>query len=59
MHVCMCVRTHPRWPAVTHSARSRRSYGKIGDFEQSTLGGGGGRGAVEGVLREYRNTLNG
>ena len=41
MHVCMCVCTHPRWPAVTHSARSRRSYGKIGDFEQSTLGSGG------------------
>ena len=27
--------THPRWRPVTHSARSRRSYGKIGDCEQS------------------------
>ena len=29
--------THPRWPPVTQSARSRRSYGKIGDCEQSTI----------------------
>ena len=28
--------THPRWQLVTHSAQSRRSYGKIGDCEQST-----------------------
>ena len=42
MHVCMYVSTHPRWPPVTHSARSRRSYGKIGDCEQSTLRGEGG-----------------
>ena len=29
--------THPRWHPVTHSARSRRSYGKIGDCEQSKV----------------------
>ena len=29
--------THPRWQPVTHSARSRRSYGKIGDCEQSIV----------------------
>ena len=28
--------THPRWQLVTHSAQSRRSYGKIGDCQQST-----------------------
>ena len=28
--------THPRWLPVLQSARSRRSYGKIGDCEQST-----------------------
>ena len=28
--------TYARWQSVTHSARSRRSYGKIGDCEQST-----------------------
>ena len=28
--------THPRWQPTTHSARSRRSYGEIGDCEQST-----------------------
>ena len=27
--------THARWQPVTHSARSRRSYGKIEDCEQS------------------------
>ena len=27
--------THPRWPPVTQSLRSRRSYGKIGDCDQS------------------------
>ena len=27
--------THARWQPVTHSARSRRSYGKIQDCEQS------------------------
>ena len=27
--------THPRWPPVTQSLLSRRSYGKIGDCEQS------------------------
>ena len=27
---------HARWQPVTQSARSRRSYGKIGDCEQST-----------------------
>ena len=30
--------THPKWQPVTHSARSRRSYGKIGDCEQSNTG---------------------
>ena len=29
--------THARWQPVTQSARSRRSYGKIGDCEQSSL----------------------
>ena len=29
--------THPRWQPVTHSARSRRSYGKIGDCELSIV----------------------
>ena len=29
--------THPRWSLVTQSARYRRSYGKIGDCEQSTF----------------------
>ena len=29
--------THPRWLPVTHSARSRPSYGKIGDCEQSRI----------------------
>ena len=29
--------TYPRWPPVTQSIRSRRSYGKIEDFEQSSL----------------------
>ena len=28
--------THARWQPVTQSARSRRSYGKIGDCEQSS-----------------------
>ena len=28
--------THLGWLSVTQSARSRRSYGKIGDCEQST-----------------------
>ena len=28
--------THSRWPLVTQSARSRRSYGKIGDCEKSS-----------------------
>ena len=28
--------THARWQPVTHSARSRRSYGKIEDCEQSS-----------------------
>ena len=26
---------HPRWSPVTESVRSRQSYGKIGDCEQS------------------------
>ena len=30
--------THARWQPVTQSARSRRSYGKIEDCEQSTPG---------------------
>ena len=29
--------SHPRWSPVTQSARYRRSYGKIGDCEQSTF----------------------
>ena len=29
--------THPRWSPVTQSARYRRSYGKIGDCEESTF----------------------
>ena len=29
--------THARWRPVTQSARSRRSYGKIEDCEQSTI----------------------
>ena len=29
--------THARWQLLMQSARSRRSYGKIGDCEQSTL----------------------
>ena len=29
--------THPRWLPVTQSARSRPSYGKIGDCEQSRV----------------------
>ena len=29
--------THPRWHPVTHSARSRRSYARIEDCEQSKL----------------------
>ena len=29
--------THPRWLPVKKSSRSRRSYGKIGDCEQSTI----------------------
>ena len=29
--------THPRWQPVTQSARSRQSYGKIGDCEQSII----------------------
>jgi len=28
--------THAKWQPVTQSARSRRSYGKIGDCEKST-----------------------
>ena len=30
--------THARWQPVTQSARSRRSYGKIEDCEQSNFG---------------------
>ena len=29
--------THPRWLPVTQSTRSRRSYRKVGDCEQSNL----------------------
>ena len=29
--------THPRWRPVTQSARSRESYGEIGDCEQSII----------------------
>ena len=29
--------THARWQPVTQSARSRQSYGKIGDCEQSIM----------------------
>ena len=29
--------THPRWRPVTQSARSRQSYGKLGDCEESII----------------------
>ena len=31
-----CFEIQARWPLVTQSARSRRSYGKIGDCEKSS-----------------------
>ena len=50
--------SHLRWPPVTQSFRSRRSYGKIGDSEQSTwLGGGGSSTGASWCDRIYWSSL--
>ena len=36
-HPLSSLDTHPRWQPVTHSARSRQSYGKMADWEQSEV----------------------